>query len=329
MNPFTANPDDSIADWGELRLIDEIRIALGDANPPPPHGIGDDAAVLEPPPSHTREVVTTDGLVWGRHFDERTSPGQAAAKLVNRNLSDIAAMGAQPSWMVFNLLAGPDLSKTWLQSFATGLRQACLAGKCSLVGGDIAEAAPGTFSGFITAGGVATRPLLRTGARTGDTIWVTGWLGGSLAGSHATFTPRLEQGLWLASQPGVRSCIDLSDGLAKDLPTLLPPGGAAALNTSDIPLSPEAGHTPGGAEDPLQAAFLDGEDYELLFTVDANTIPREFASRWPFADNPPLHHLGTIIDQPGDTRARLLDATTRAPLDIAADGGYRHLRRPS
>lgn len=325
--PFAKDPGETISDWGEVALIHEIRRILGPMTPPPPAGMGDDGAVLPPTPNGEREVVTTDGLVWGRHFDASISPERAGMKLVNRNLSDLAAMGARPAWMVLNLLPGPDCSKAWMQGFVGGLRRAAEAASCPLLGGDIAEGQGQSFAAFITAGGWATRPLERTGARIGDTLWVTGSLGGSLAGRHADFVPRLEEGQWLARHPEVRSCIDLTDGLAKDLPALLPAGAAAALDTERFPFAPEAGTVPGGAPDPLSAAFLDGEDYELLFTLDGTFPVDRLLSEWPFTRSAPLRLLGVIVEAPSGMATPFLDAEGSA-LSIATEGGYRHLRTP-
>src|SRR5205807_4172166 len=112
---------------------------------------------------------------------------------------------------------------------------------------------------------------LRSGAKEGDAIFVTGELGGSMAGKHLEFEPRLEQGRWLAQHFGVRSMIDLSDGLGTDLRHVLKASQVGAeLRSSAIPISQAArrvGKTGSAKKPPLLAALTDGEDFELLFTV--------------------------------------------------------------
>jgi thiamine-monophosphate kinase len=107
------------------------------------------------------------------------------------------------------------------------------------VGGDLTQTS-GFLGASLTLTGHSARPLLRTGARTGGALYVTGLLGGSLCGWHLDFTPRLAEGRYLASRAEVVSCIDVTDGIAKDLPALLGPGQAAALDIAALPASPAA-----------------------------------------------------------------------------------------
>jgi thiamine-monophosphate kinase len=126
----------------------------------------------------------------------------------------------------------------------------------------------------LTLLGEATAPrvLTRSGARRGDGIYVTGTLGGSLAsGHHFRFTPRLQEGAWLARQADVSAMMDVSDGLAKDLHALTPRGMNPALIAESIPIRP-------GCD--LRAALTDGEDYELLFVLRARADRANFARRW-------------------------------------------------
>src|SRR3954469_6514798 len=106
MNPVTTHRGKSVATRGERRLIAGIRRWLGRASPAAPFGIGDDCAVI--PPTKRHQLVTTDPVIHGQHFDDRVSPRQAGAKLLKRNLSDIAAMGGRPVAAVVSLALAPE-----------------------------------------------------------------------------------------------------------------------------------------------------------------------------------------------------------------------------
>lgn len=323
MNPFTKLSSEQITDWGEVRLIQQIKETLGSVSPPAPEGMGDDAAVLPPRNPPTSTVITTDGLVWNQHFDDSVAPARAGAKLVKRNLSDLAAMGATPGWMVLNLLLGPNVSKEWILQFTSGIRDACQEYGASLVGGDIAQSDPGSLAGFITAGGSCHRPLLRTGSQPGDSLWVTGVLGGSLQGHHLSFQPRLREGSWLSRRQEVHSCIDVTDGLGKDLPAILPPGAQASLYPERIPIAP-AVSTHG---DPaLKQAFNDGEDYELLFTLAKTVKTETFLQDWTrqFPETP-LSHIGFI--QSAVSPDPFLTHLEGKPFPVQPGEGFQHLKK--
>ena len=321
MNPFTKTTSERISDWGEVQLIQQIQDFLGPASPPPPEGIGDDAAVLSTGDAKN-SVITTDGLVWNRHFDASVTPEQAGAKLVKRNLSDLAAMGAAPDWMVLNLLLAPEVSKEWILKFISGIGESCLEYRSKLVGGDIAQAENGTLAGFITAGGNAPRPLYRTGSQPGDSLWVTGHLGGSLRGHHLSFRPRLDEGLWLAARKEVHACMDVTDGLGKDLPALLPKRTAASLHPQSIPISPAVESS---GEQALRRAFNDGEDYELLFSLAAETNLEAFQQDWSRQfPHTPLTRIGTLLQ--GDFEHPFLRHPDGTPFPVQPGEGYQHLR---
>jgi thiamine-monophosphate kinase len=259
-----------VAAWGEERLITAIRGWLGNVAPPAPRGMGDDCAVL--PSSRSQQLLTVDPVILGRHFDETTPPAQVGAKLLKRNVSDIAAMGGRPRFAVIALTLDRRLSRRWLAQFHRGLAAAARRFGIEVVGGDVAQGKG--FSASLTLLGIATseRVLTRRGARRGDHIFVTGVLGGSLkSGHHWRFTPRLAEGAWLVRQPEVRSMMDVSDGLAKDLHALEPANAEAAIEAHALPI--RAGAT-------LRQALSEGEDYELVFTVGAAVDPADFGTRW-------------------------------------------------
>ena len=313
MHPFSQdNPGTGQA--GETAILQLVRQRMGNISPPPPEGIGDDCATWQPPPGETL-LLTTDPVILGKHFDASHAPGLVGAKLLKRNLSDIAAMGGQPGPAVLALAMGPDLQLEWLTAFLDGLAEACRKYKVPLAGGDIAAANPGTFCATLTQAGSAVNPVTRTGAQDGSPILVTGTLGGSLSGRHLHFEPRLKEGQWLASQGVVASMIDLSDGMARDLLELIPSCAQAALDLPAIPINEEVRQAGNAA---IQSALCDGEDYELLFTLAPGTVVESFIESWPFPT--PLHRVGKI--QQGDPEGILVD---NASGNILHPGdGYEH-----
>lgn len=297
MHPFSQDSSASLAALGEIKIIERIRCALGNVAPATPRGMGDDCAVLPAHESGSR-LVTTDSLIYGKHFDANVSPEDAGKKLIRRNVSDIAAMGGSPSDAVLAFVMSENVSALWLDCFLDGIAEACRESGIELSGGDVAATpCDNFFSATLALTGFAEKPLLRTGAQEGDFLFVTGTLGGSILRKHFAFCPRIEEGLFLASQPDgiIRSCIDVTDGLQKDHAALLPPGTHAEFFYDAIPISPDvaclaeaesAGKIPTGcaAGTPLQHAFCDGEDYELLFAVareHADSLERAWKERFP------------------------------------------------
>lgn len=323
MNPFdTKKPSGTLAALGEVELLEKIRVWLGDSAPASPHGMGDDTAVL---PRANANLVTTDSLVHGRHFDDSITPELAGAKLLKRNLSDIAAMGGEPREAVMAGFLPPATRLAWLEAFTRGLAQCAREYQVPVAGGDLTQT--DGFLGFnLTLLGHSPEPLLRTGAAIGDTLWVTGELGGSLRGKHVRFFPRLKAGQWLArrSRQEIRALIDVTDGLAKDLPALLPPDGAASLDLEELPVSRDAEAIAKESGRPVLAhVFTDGEDYELLFATHQRVDAHVFQTEWESCLDLPLHRIGTIISRAGD--ALFLDSESGNALNFGT--GYEHFGR--
>ncbi|MFQ3224568.1 MAG: thiamine-monophosphate kinase [Lentimonas sp.] len=323
MHPFTSDSTASVSHIGEVALIDKIGEWLGPVSPSAPHGIGDDCAVLEPITSG-RQILTVDSVSYGQHFDASVSPEDAGSKLIKRNLSDIAAMGGVPGPAVLALLCSSDLSIQWLERFFAGIRQTCERYGVSLVGGDISSLAESNFSGVLTLTGQAQNPKLRSTAKSGDHIYVTGTLGGSILGKHYAFEPRLAEGQWLAQTRHCSAQMDLTDGLAKDLKALVPAGSHAALDLDDIPLAPAAQTLSKKSGRPaLEHACCDGEDYELLFTINTQVNRHAFETEW--AEQFPqteLHHIGYI--RHSSTMGALIDSQTNTALPWTH--GFEHLK---
>ena len=247
---------------------------FGDQDPGVVIGIGDDGAVVR---TSVRTVVACDPVVEGVHFTRADPLTMVGRKAVNRNLSDLAAMGATPTYLLVSLLQPGWLDDRGREDLLVGIRKAAAAGGCTVVGGDVG-CSPGGLIVTVTALGTAPRrPLRRAGLAVGDSLHVTGPLGGSILGRHLKFTPRLAHGQWLASQRQVRSAIDISDGLLLDLATMLRAGSdarggpmGAVLDAAAIPVSSAArrrAETSG--QSGLRHALTDGEDHELLFGARA------------------------------------------------------------
>ena len=322
MVPFTDSRSRNISSLGEKKLLGKIRQWLGEVSPPSPRGMGDDAAVLSVDDSKAN-LVTVDSVLYGCHFDDSIAPERVGAKLLKRNLSDIAAMGGRPTIAVVGLFLPPNLSIEWLERFYLGLRDEAKCWSVKIVGGDITQSTD-SLGGHLTQFGHAERPLTREGAQAGDAILVTGSLGGSRLSKHVDFVPRLPEGQWLAQFDAVHSMIDLSDGLAKDLPELLSPEIQAVIETGALPLSEDALK---GAEmsgrSAIDQAFGDGEDHELLFTLSADLQLDDFIRQWKDRFGTPITHIGRIEPcRPHRTQARIIDRESGLP--IYSEGGYEH-----
>ena len=320
MHPFSNNPSETVSSLGEEKLIGLVRRWLGTASPPAPFGIGDDCAILAP--SKHAQAITVDPVIHGRHFDDTVPPRLVGAKLLKRNLSDLAAMGAAPVAAVLALTLDPSVSIKWLENFYRGLAACARTHRLRIVGGDIAQGTAGTLAAALTLVGRATtaRLLPRAGARPGDHIYVTGTLGGSILGRHYRFTPRLAEGAWLAARPEVRSMIDLSDGIAKDLRALTPAGARPELDPAAIPISRAARKLSAADKRPaLDHALCDGEDYEMLFTVAASARLAALEKSWRARFKKiPLTRIGRFVP----LRAPLAPGA----IDLTACQGYEHLR---
>jgi thiamine-monophosphate kinase len=310
VQPFAQNHLDSVSALGEEKLIACIRRWLGGVSPRAPFGIGDDCAVL--PPARGRQLITVDPVIYGRHFDATVPPRAAGAKLLKRNLSDLAAMGGRPAAAVLALTLDGRVSRNWLEPFYRGLAACARHHGVVIVGGDVAEAGGIVAASLTLLGRPAGRRIVtRTGARSGDWIYVTGVLGGSrLSGHHFKFTPRLAEGAWLARQAAVRAMMDVSDGLAKDLHALTPPGTKPALGAIAIPR--RAGAT-------LAAALGEGEDYELVFVLARSADCAAFARAWQRAF--PRTRLSCI------GHFAPASAWPAGALNLEDYRGYEHLRR--
>jgi thiamine-monophosphate kinase len=221
-------------------------------------GPGDDAAILHAPDGDI--AVAKDVLIDGVHFELTSCGGAAAAhKALAVNLSDLAAMAAQPLGFLVGVVLPQPAEASLFAEVMTGFREAARAFDCPLLGGDT-NAARGPLVLSVTVLGRAG-PLgfaTRAGALAGDALSVTGPLGGSGAGRHLSPQPRLAAGMLLQTQGIAHALMDLSDGLSRDLPRLCAASGVGALLAAEsIPIHADA------AGD-LDRALHEGEDFELL-----------------------------------------------------------------
>ena len=271
----------------EFALIARLFAPLA-AGCPGALGLTDDAALLDCPPGR-RIVITTDAMVAGVHFLPDDPPSLIARKLMRVNLSDLAAMGAEPMAVLLAACFPREADPSWMESFAAGLGEDTAEFDVPLVGGDtVATPGPATFT--LTALGTVEdgRALLRSGARPGDRVWVSGSLGDAalglcvateaaagLSGEDAAFLlaryrlpqPRLGLGRRLAGLAS--AAMDISDGLVGDLEHICAASGVAArIVASQVPLSPAGANAVAlGIGGGLAAALTGGDDYELLFTA--------------------------------------------------------------
>jgi thiamine-monophosphate kinase len=304
---------------GENRLLLNI-LPLLPQRPDTPVGPGDDCAVVRVATSPDDWLFTTDPVIERRHFLPNTPARLVGRKAIARTVSDIAAMGGEPLWILINLVAPASTRLSRIQGLFSGIGQAARQWNLGILGGDTAEG--DTLELHITAVGRVPRgtAVLRSGARTRDSIYVTGALGGAyLPGNrhHLLFEPRLEAGQFLANGKFATAMMDLSDGLAADLPRLLDASKRGArLDAAAIPLSRAARKT----DHPLRHALCDGEDFELLFTVAPKNRTR-FEAAWKRKfPKLPATRIGTILASPRQRILRQPDGTTTPLLA----GGYQH-----
>ena len=248
-----------LARYSEDRLIADITRGLPLASDVRV-GAGDDCAVIGGPRAARWLLLKTDVVVEGVHFLRDDDPRRVGWKALCRAISDVAAMGGVPEHALITIAVSRDEEVARVKALYAGLRRAARKFGVSIVGGETSRSPGPMFVNVSLTGSVErTRCVLRTGARPGDVLFVTGRLGGSRAGKHLDFTPRLAEARWLVQNFHPHAMMDLSDGLAADLPRLA--RASRCGFTLDEPLLPI---TPGCT---LKEALSDGEDFELLIAL--------------------------------------------------------------
>lgn len=267
-------------------------------------GVGDDCAVLDVGNPDSWLLFKTDAVVEGVHFGPDATPEQIGHKALGRCLSDIAAMGGTATAALITLGLPHGFDPTVIERIYSGMADLARRHNVAIVGGETTTNPERLLLSIAVIGQVARRRcILRSGAKSGDALFVTGELGGSLAGRHLEFEPRLAEAQWLVQRFAVHAMIDLSDGLAGDLRHLLQRSGVGAeILARSIPISRAAklrAKAESSAKTPLLAALTDGEDFELLFAVasrDAVSLLDQWKAQFPQVR---LSCIGKITTAPG------------------------------
>jgi len=292
-------------------------------------GIGDDAAIVEMP-SDKFMAISTDTLISGVHFPKLTKPFDIAYKSLAVNISDMAAMGAEPLYVTLAITLEHNDAE-WLQDFANGFFSLASDYSIDLIGGDVSR---GPLSITVQIFGVVPKgqELMRSGAKPGDSIYVTGNLGMAAYGLYMLNEayenidklclqrlnrpePRLDIGLALRNK--ATACIDISDGLKADLSHLISASTAGAeIEIEKIPFYEKLNEA--GNDLRLSLGMLSGDDYELCFTInnqfaiDIENIGKQY--------NCEITRIGTVKETPGivwKTKDRLSD-------EFVKSSGYVH-----
>ncbi len=313
----------------EAQVIEQLKSA-GVARDDVGVGIGDDAAVIEMPAGRSL-VSCVDALVANVHFPESVAAYDVGWRSLAVNLSDFAAMGAEPCWATL-VLSLPQADVEWVSEFARGFSAIARQHNVALVGGDTVR---GPISIAVQLMGLAPRPrsLLRSGARAGDDVWVSGFLGDAAAGlkviegnlsveeSAAAYlagrflnpTARVELGQGLVTVAS--AAIDVSDGLYVDAGRLaLASGVGIRIEMERVPVSAALRAS---LDEPVRhnLTATGGDDYELLFTA----APSHRAGIAALAEslNMSCTRIGSALD--GQTVTCVLESESWMPSDTSFD----------
>ena len=335
----------TVGEAGERQVIARVRARV----PAPPSfvvvGIGDDAAVLEPPRNRL-DIVTTDAAVEGVHFDRRfMDTGAIGHRVLAANLSDLAAMGAEPRTALLSLMLPDALPLAELDALLDAFLALAARTGTHLVGGNVTRS-PGPLVIDVTVSGTAKRRkvLTRSGGRAGDELYVSGSVGGAAAGlawlqqdrgadtpadpavadAVARFLrpePRLRLGLLAGRTRAASAAMDLSDGLADAVRQLAEASGTGArIEAAALPVHPGVAAVLGDAEAVLGTALAGGEDYELLLAVPRRA-GRRFAAAARLA-RLPVTRIGALT--PAGAGLTLATAAGNRPIPE----GFEHFRAP-
>ena len=332
---------------GEFELISRFFAPLA-ADRPGALGLLDDAALIDERPGWSL-VVTTDAIVADVHFPADAAPEDVAGKLLGVNLSDLAAMGAEPAAYLLALALPRAWTAaelvSWLEGFAGGLASSQREHGIALIGGDTV-ATPGPLTLTLTALGhvEAGRALRRSAAEPGDVVYVSGSIGdaafglrvlrgelASPAGADRAFLldryrlPRPRLALGRRLRPLAKAAADVSDGLVADLGHICAASGLAARVDADrLPLSAAAAAVIGDDPALLAVAMTGGDDYELVFTADPSAaaaiaeLARELAL--------PLTAIGEVVPAGDDPNAPCVQVERKGAPFVIAMAGWQHLR---
>jgi thiamine-monophosphate kinase len=333
----------TVGEAGERQVIARVRARVPASPAFVIVGIGDDAAVLEPPRNRL-DIVTTDAAVEGVHFDRRfMDPGAIGHRVLAANLSDLAAMGAEPRTALLSLMLPDALPLAELDALLDAFLALAARTGTHLVGGNVTRS-PGPLVIDVTVSGTAKRRkvLTRSGGRPGDELYVSGSVGGAAAGlawlqldrSAATPSdpavadavsrflrpePRLRLGLLAGRTRAASAAMDLSDGLADAVRQLAEASGTGArIEAAALPVHPGVAVMAGDADAVLRTALVGGEDYELLLAV-----PRRAGRRFAVAAGLarlPVTRIGALT--PAGSGLTMATSTGDRPIPE----GFEHFR---
>lgn len=279
--------------YGENRLVAELIKDLPHLHREVTVGPGDDCAVITQRGSKWDQLLKTDTIVEGIHFEPGTPSEAVGWKALCRAISDVAAMGGESQFALITLGLPAETSVAWTKKLYAGIRRAATHFNVEIVGGEtVRTTGPAFITASLTGRVERGRAVLRSGAKAGDAILVTGRLGGSIRGWHLKFQPRVAEGRWLGQSGKVHAMMDLSDGLAADLPRL--------AQASDLQYRFFEKAVPIRRGSNLTGALNDGEDYELLFAASSQDLPdllRQGATHFP---NLPLSVIGEFTVAPDE-----------------------------
>lgn len=306
-------------------------------------GPGDDCAVIDIGNKTYYYLISVDQIISNVHFNpQTTTPEEAGAKLLKRNISDIAAMGGMPAHAVITI-ASDSFNNKWLLRFYEGLTQEANKWNISICGGDIASLPSPrvqshklsknneqqsaakqcpinqqllvttlTITGFVKKKNLC----LRKNAEVDDLIFVTGTFGDSYHSKHhLSFTPRIKESEFL-SGIYTKTMIDVSDGLLLDLNRIINASNVSAqIDTKTVPCRTKKITT--------QGALSDGEDYELIFTVKKDKSEK-LKKTWPFTTR--LTEIGKVINKKEtDNKIQIIDIDNTNLINKYGHGGWDHL----
>jgi len=265
---------DKLGDIGEDALIERLvaLVPTGESV----EGPGDDCAVVYEG-GESLQLLKTDALVEGVHFLREADAEQVGWKAVARVVSDFAAMGGEPERFLVTVALPNSMEIGWIEAFYRGMGRCFETFGAVLAGGETCRVPEGSAAVIsIAATGKVGRGNLvtRSGGKVGDELWVTGELGGSSSGKHLTFLPRIAEGRWLAEHFKPSAMMDLSDGVARDLPRLGKASGCGyEIDGETIPMTEGCG---------IDQALGDGEDFELMFAIsDSTGLEDAWEERFP------------------------------------------------
>ena len=250
-------------------------------------GVGDDCAIIGAPRARHWQLLKTDAVVENIHFRPEEDLRRVGWKALCRAMSDVAAMGGIPLHALVTVAVAGDTRVSEVKALYSGLRAAARKFDVSIVGGETSRSPGPLFISIALSGRVErARCVTRGGGAPGDLLYVTGRLGGAQRGRHLTFIPRIAEARWLVLHFKVHAMMDLSDGLAADLPRM------ARASRCDFSIDEDLLPRASGCS--VRDALSDGEDFELLFALapeHAARLARMWRTRFPKI---PLTRIGSL-----------------------------------